>query len=221
MCTPMKTIKIDIVSDVVCPWCIVGYRQLELALSAVDVLANIHWQPFELNPAMPAEGQNLQEHISQKYGTTRAQSEENRQRLIDLGNTLDIKFAFSDESRMVNTFKAHQLLHWAGLQDRCKEHELKLALFHANFTDQTDINNDNVLLAAAISVGLDAQETLKVLQDEPHAADVRGQQKHWLNRGISGVPAMVFSDKFLVTGAQGVDNYVSVLNQVVAQESQN
>lgn len=168
---------------------------------------------------MPAEGQNLQEHLSEKYGSTKAQNEQNRQKLIDLGNSLDFKFAFSDNSRMVNTFKAHQLLHWAGLQDASKEHELNLALFQANFTDQVDISDDNVLLAAAISVGFNSEDTVSVLQDEPYATDVRQRQKHWLDRGISGVPAMVFDDKYLVTGAQGIDNYVSVIHQVLEQEN--
>jgi len=217
----MKPIEIDIVSDVVCPWCIVGYQQLARALTETQVSAQIHWQPFELNPAMPEEGQNLQEHMTQKYGSSKAQGEENRQRLIDLGTTLGFQFAFTDKSRMVNTFKAHQLLHWAGMQDVNKEHDLKLALFQANFTDQKDVSDDNVLLAAAISVGLDTEETLKVLQNEPYADDVRRRQKLWVDKGISGVPAMVFSDNYLVTGAQGVENYVSVINQVIAEENQD
>lgn len=217
----MAAIKIDIVSDVVCPWCIVGYRQLEQALSQTQTSAQIHWQPFELNPSMPPDGQNLQEHMAEKYGSSKVQSDENRQRLTELGTSLDFKFAFSDDSRMVNTFKAHQLLHWAGLQDETSEHELKLALFQAYFSDQQDVSDDNVLLAAAISVGLDSEQVLKVLQDEPYASDVRVRQKQWVDGGISGVPAMVFSDKFLVTGAQGIENYVSVINQVLEAENQD
>lgn len=214
--------KIDIVSDVVCPWCIVGYKQLEQALehtfAETQVTADIHWHPFELNPTMPPEGQNLQEHIAQKYGSTKAQSAENRQRLTTLGNSLGFEFNFSDNSRMVNTFKAHQLLHWAGLQSQQHEHELKLALFQAYFTDKRDVSDDNILLAAALSVELDADEALKVLHEEPYASEVRVRQKHWVDQGITGVPAMVFSDKYLVTGAQGVDNYVSVIKQVLEQE---
>jgi len=217
----MTSIEIDIVSDVVCPWCIVGYRQLEGALSKTGIDAQIHWQPFELNPSMPAQGQNLQEHMTQKYGLTKAQSDENRRRLTDLGSSLGFEFAFEDDSRMVNTFKAHQLLHWASTLGESWEHELKLALFQANFTDNQDINDENVLLAAAISIGLDTNDTLKVLQDEPYADDVRKRQKLWVERGISGVPAMVFCNKYLVTGAQGIDNYVSVINQVIKQENQD
>jgi len=214
----MNPIEIDIISDVVCPWCIVGYRQLENALSKTEVAAHIHWQPFELNPSMPDEGQNLQEHITQKYGITTVKSEENRRLLTDLGVSLSFKFAFSEDSRMVNTFKAHQLLHWAGLQDGNYEHELKLALFHAYFTDNQDVNDDNVLLAAAISVGFSTEQTLQALRDEPYADAVRQRQKLWVDRGISGVPAMVFGNRYLVTGAQGIDNYVSVINQVITEQ---
>ncbi len=215
----MKPIEIDIVSDVVCPWCIVGYQQLARALSKTGHTAQIHWQPFELNPSMPAEGQNLTEHMTQKYGTTKAQADENRHRLTEIGADLGIAFAFTDRSRMVNTFKAHQLLHWAGLQDIGKEHDLKVALFQAYFTDQQDVSDENVLLAAAISVGFNNEDALEVLQHEPHAEDVRKRQKLWVDRGVSGVPAMVFGNKYLVTGAQGIENYISVINQVIAEEN--
>ena len=155
--------------------------------------------------------------LAQKYGTTKSQSDENRQRLTDLGASLGFAFAFTDSSRLVNTFKAHQLLYWAGLQDRSKEHEFKLALFSAYFTDHRDVSDDNVLLAAAISVGFDSETLLDALKDEPHANNVRKRQKLWVGRGISGVPAMVFCNPYLVTGAQGVDNYISVINQVIAE----
>jgi len=212
--------KIDIISDVVCPWCFVGYKQLEKALEKSQIEANIHWQPFELNPAMPSEGQDLQEHIAQKYGSTKAQSDENRQHLKQLGQSLGIEFNYSDTSRMVNTFKAHQLLHWAGLDGTDKEHELKLALLETYFTDQQDVSDHNILLAAILSIGLDADEAMQVLQDEPYATDVRVRQKLWTDRGISGVPAMVFGDKYLVTGAQGIDNYVKVIQQVIDEENE-
>lgn len=215
----MKTIKIDIVSDVVCPWCIVGYKQLEQALATKQVTAEIHWQPFELNPTMPPEGQNLQEHITEKYGSTKAQSAENRETLTTLGSAVGFEFNFSDDSRMVNTFKAHQLLHWAGLQSLQQEHQLKLALFHACFTDQRDVSDDNTLLAAALSAELDSEQAIQVLQDEPYALDVRARQKHWVDQGVTGVPAMVFCEKYLVTGAQGVDNYNSVIDEVLKEES--
>jgi len=216
----MNPLKIDIVSDVVCPWCIVGYQQLSKALEKTNIEAKIHWHPFELNPAMPADGQNLLEHIIEKYGITESESDENRQRLTELGKSLGFTFDFNENSRMVNTFKAHQLLHAAGKTSSEREHDLKMALFQAYFTDQKDVNDDNVLLAAALSVGFDTDEALNILQNEPDAKTVRVQEKHWIDSGITGVPAMVFCDKYLVTGAQGIDNYVSVINQVIEQEKQ-
>ena len=111
MTTQTSTLRIDIVSDVMCPWCIVGYRQLAAALDASGIDYDIHWQPFELNPDMPPEGQNLRDHIMQKYGSTPAQSEQSRQQLTALGQDLGFAFGFSDDMRMHNTFLAHQLLH--------------------------------------------------------------------------------------------------------------
>lgn len=215
----MNTLKIDIVSDVVCPWCIVGYKQLEAALTSSDTKAQIHWHPFELNPTMPAEGQLLSEHIEQKYGSTPEQSIENRRKLTQIGESLGFSFAYTSESRMVNTFKAHQLLHWAGLQGVEQEHELKLAMFDAYFTNQQDVSNDAILLACVIVAGLDSADAQMVLEDGRFETDVRQRQQLWTSRGISGVPAMVFNEKYLVTGAQGVENYQSVIEQVLQEQS--
>jgi len=215
----MSALKIDIVSDVVCPWCIVGYKQLEAALKKSDQRAEVHWHPFELNPAMPAEGQLLSEHVQQKYGSTANESAENRQRLIELGESLGFTFGYNEQSRMVNTFKAHQLLHWAGLQGVEQEHTLKLAFFSAYFTDQQDVSTDEILLASVVVAGLDMSEAQSVLLDGRFESDVRARQKLWQERGITGVPAMVFADKYLVTGAQGVDNYCSVIAQINEEEN--
>lgn len=216
----MTNFKIDIVSDVVCPWCVVGYKQLELALEKCDIDANIHWHPFELNPQMPPAGQLLSEHIAQKYGSSPSESAENRRRLTEIGGTLGFNFNYSDESRMVNTYRAHQLLHWAGKQGLEFEHELKLALFAAYFTDQQNVDSDEVLLACVIVAGLDMQEAQAVLEDGRFETDVRKRQQLWTSRGISGVPAMVFNDKYLVTGAQGVENYLSVIEQIQNEEKE-
>ncbi|MEO0764750.1 MAG: DsbA family oxidoreductase [Pseudomonadota bacterium] len=204
-------IQIDIVSDVMCPWCIVGFRQLEQALGVTGMGARIRWQPFELNPAMPAEGQNLTEHIAQKYGASPEQSAQNRAQLQQLGATLGIDFQFSPESRIVNSFAAHQLLEFAlhlGVQ-----HPLKLALFAAHFTEQRDISDHQVLLDVAGSVGMVRDDAAQVLQSGALVAAVREKQAFWTGRGISGVPSMIFAQKYLVTGAQGADSYAQILRQ--------
>lgn len=219
--TPSKpqepVVQVDIVSDVMCPWCIIGFKQLEQALASTGTGARIRWHPFELNPDMPAEGQNLTEHIAEKYGATPEQSAQNRAQMQTLGDTLGITFNFETDSRIVNSFAAHQLLDFAlgqGLQ-----HPLKLALFEAHFADGKDVSDTDTLLDIAASVGLDRAEAAQVLESGALTASVREKQQFWTSRGISGVPSMVFGGKYLVTGAQGVDNYAQLLQKVTSEEA--
>jgi predicted DsbA family dithiol-disulfide isomerase len=212
-----EVLHIDIVSDVMCPWCIIGYRQLAQALEASGTEHEIHWHPFELNPQMPLEGQNTREHIIEKYGSTPEQSEQARQQMKGLGDDLGFEFAWSEDSRMYNTFNTHQLLHWADMAD--KKHALKLALFAAHFTDQRDLSSDEVLADIASEIGLDRSEAVAVLDEQRYADDVRGAEQFWQQQGITGVPAVVFDRKHLVTGAQGVDNYTSILAQLAEMKS--
>ncbi|MBU2963442.1 DsbA family oxidoreductase [Citreicella sp. C3M06] len=214
MTTPLR---IDIVSDVMCPWCIIGYRQLSQALEAAGTEHEIHWHPFELNPQMPPEGQNTREHIIEKYGSTPEQSEQSRQQMKALGDDLGFDFRWTKDSRMHNTFNTHQLLHWAGTQGR--KHDLKLALFAAHFTEQRNLSDDAVLADIAGEIGLDRAEAAAVLDDQRFANDVRGIEQFWQQQGITGVPAVVFDKKHLVTGAQGVDNYTSILSQLAEMRS--
>jgi predicted DsbA family dithiol-disulfide isomerase len=212
-----ELLQIDIVSDVVCPWCIVGFKQLEQAIEKTGVSVAIKWHPFELNPDMAVEGENLREHIMRKYGSTVEQSQAARDRLTELGKELGFEFRFSDQSRMVNTFKAHQLIHWAGPQGQ--EHPLKMALFEAYFRDGKDLNDNAVLVKIAGSVGLDETEALKVLEDGRYAGPVKQEEKFWIQNGVQGVPAVVFDRRHLITGAQGVDNYAAILKQLVEGEA--
>ncbi|MEW9921371.1 DsbA family oxidoreductase [Marimonas sp. MJW-29] len=209
-------VQIDIVSDVMCPWCIVGFRQLEQALGRVGAGAYIRWHPFELNPAMPPEGQNLGEHLAQKYGTTPEQSAQNRKMLTDLGASLGIAFNFTDQSRIVNTFGAHQLLGWA--QTKGLQHPLKLALFEAHFTDGKDVSNPEVLVETAAGVGLDPMEAAEILTSGSRAEETRAHQQFWTSRGISGVPSMIFDGRYLLTGAQGAEKYAQMLTKVISEK---
>ncbi|MGJ8669036.1 MAG: DsbA family oxidoreductase [Oceanococcus sp.] len=215
MSTLPNTLRIDIVSDVVCPWCIIGYRQLAKALESSNTSHDIHWHPFELNPNMPAEGQNLREHVAEKYGTTKAQSEESRVTMTRLGAELGIEFNFAEDMRMHNTFNLHQLLHWANQQGRT--HDLKLALFVAHFTDRRNLSDDQVTADIAAEVGLEHSEALAVLADQRFATDVRSAENTWIEAGIQGVPAMIFNRRHLVTGAQGVENYSQILQQLTEE----
>ncbi|MGE4612219.1 MAG: DsbA family oxidoreductase [Paracoccaceae bacterium] len=205
-------LRIDIVSDVMCPWCIIGYRQLAIALEGNEVDHEIHWHPFELNPNMPAEGQDIGEHLAEKYGTTPEQSEANRANMTARGKDLGFEFNFVDGFRMHNTFNAHQLLHWANEQDR--KNDLKQALFRAHFTNGRNLSDDAVLVDVAVEIGLDRDEAGDVLSDQRFASNVRQEQTFWTQQGISGVPAVVFDRQHLVTGAQGVESFKNILSQL-------
>ncbi|MBW2507033.1 MAG: DsbA family oxidoreductase [Deltaproteobacteria bacterium] len=212
-------IRIDIVSDVVCPWCIIGYKQLQEALCRLDggVEADVHWHPFELNPMMPPEGQELREHMAQKYGTTRQQSDAVRARLVGVGESLGFSFNFYEGQRIYNTFLAHQLLTWAEQQD--KQSELEMALFESYFSRQDNVGDQAVLAAIAGRVGLDEEEAAAVLADGRYARDVRDQQRFWLSQGIQAVPAFILDRGYLIPGAQDPDVFVAAIEKVAARSS--
>ena len=196
------TVKIDIVSDIVCPWCIIGYKRLEKAMQMFEdtVTFDLHWHPFELNPTMPQDGENLRSHLAKKYGTTLEGSIAARQRLTTMGAELGFTFNYYDEMRMVNTFKAHQLLHWAKEYD--KQTELHLALFAAYFGEQKSVDDPEVLVAAAATVGLDSDAAREVLDSEQYAREVKTIEAAWMRRGVQAVPAVIFNDQHLISGAQ-------------------
>ncbi|MFT0772301.1 DsbA family oxidoreductase [Psychrobacter aquimaris] len=212
MSTSEKPLRIDIVSDVVCPWCVIGYRQLAAALEQTSTAHTIHWHPFELNPNMPSEGQNLREHIIEKYGSTKQESDASRVRMTEAGQEVGFEFNFNDDTRMHNTFNLHQLLHFADQQGRM--HELKQALFTAHFTNNRDISDINVLADIAAETGLDRSESLAVLEGQFFAKEVRAEEQNWQQQGIQSVPAIIFNERHLVSGAQGVENYISILEQL-------
>ncbi|MFN3199528.1 MAG: DsbA family oxidoreductase [Bradymonadia bacterium] len=214
--TEAKTVRIDFVSDVVCPWCIIGYKQLQAALDATGIKGEIHWWPFELNPLMAEEGEHLQEHLAAKYGTTPDGSAKARERLTTLGAELGFTFNYADDMRMVNTWRAHQLLAWA--EDQGRKHELKLSLFEAFFTRRENINDLEVLVGVAQSLDLDGEAARAALEDERYADQVREEERLWSERGIQGVPAVILNQRYLLTGAQGAERFAAALQQV-ANES--
>ena len=207
-----KPLRIDIVSDVVCPWCAIGYSQLAEALKQTNTPHEIHWHPFELNPNTPYEGRNYREHIMEKYGTTAEDIQENRARMTAAGAEAGFNFQFTDEFRTYNTFNTHQLLYWADQQGRM--HDLKQALFVAHFVDNKNVADSTVLADVAAEIGLDRSEALAVLEDQRFAAAVEKEKQHWQQQGIQSVPSMVFNERHLISGAQGVENYKSILQQL-------
>ena len=213
-------LKIDIVSDVVCPWCIIGYKQLQRALEQrpgqFDV--SIRWHPFELNPDMPEQGQDIAEHVAMKYGATAAQSSAARQRLVALGESLGFHFDYSGDRRMRNTFRAHQLLHWADQQGL--QTPLKLALFEAYFSRGEDVSSPGVLAAVAGSVGLDQRAAEDVLADGRFAETVRAEQRLWMDRDVYAVPAFFFDDGYPVPGAQEPEIFLRLLDKLYHRKTQ-
>tara|TARA_R110001592_G_scaffold363043_1_gene679597 strand:+ start:85086 stop:85760 length:675 start_codon:yes stop_codon:yes gene_type:complete len=207
-------LRIDIVSDVVCPWCIIGYKQLQRALAELEGTFEVElfWQPFELNPDMPPEGQNLREHIAQKYGASEEQSMAVRARMTELGNTLGFKFDYFDGMRMYNTFQAHQLLHWA--EELGVQTKLKLALFEAFFSRRENVSDPDLLVEVAARAGLDSRLAREVLESARYAETVRAEQARWLDREVHAVPAFFFNNGFPVAGAQESDTFVRVLNRL-------
>lgn len=211
-------LRVDIVSDVVCPWCIIGYLQLQKALAQMpgEFELDIHWQPFELNPVMPAAGQDLGEHVAQKYGSTPAQSRGARQRLVEVGESLGYHFDYFDGMRMVNTFKAHQLLHWAATLGR--QTELKLALFGAFFSERRDVGDSEQLVDIATAVGLDGAEAGLVLADGRYGEVVRQEQSRWLERDVHAVPTFFIQDTYMIPGAQEAAVFVQALQRIRERE---
>lgn len=211
-----EKLKIDIVSDVVCPWCIIGYKRLEKAISELGIedKVEIEWQPFELNPGMPPEGQDLTEHIAEKYGSTLEQQQASQQNMTDIGEELGFKFDYFEGMRMANTFDAHVLLEYA--KNFGKQTELKMRLITSFFTERKDVSDRAVLKEALIAVGLNADEALARLDSEEARFEVRNKQGEWKNMGVNSVPTIVFNMKSAVTGAQPVSTFKQILGELIA-----
>lgn len=215
MSTPLK---IDFVSDVSCPWCVIGLRALNQALEQLgdEVQAEIHFQPFELNPNMAAEGQDLAEHIFEKYGSTPEQSRANREHIRDRGAELGFTFKEGDK-RIYNTFDAHRLLHWAETQG--KQKALKEALFAAYFSEHADPSNHRLLADVAQKVGLDRVRAEAILASDEYTLEVRTAEQLWIARGINSVPTIVFNGQYAVSGGQPVDVFVGAIRQILGEQA--
>jgi predicted DsbA family dithiol-disulfide isomerase len=212
-----EKLKIDIVSDVVCPWCTIGYKRLEKAINELGIQDQvaIEWQPFELNPNMPAEGQNVTEHLTEKYGSTLEQQKESKQNMTNVGKELDFTFDYFDEMRMVNTFEAHILLEYA--KEFGKQTELKMCLTTAFFSERKDVSKRDILNQALQAVGLNSEEGLAKLDNDQARKEIRTKQNYWKNLGVSSVPTIVFNRKSAVTGAQPVATFKQVLSELIAE----
>ena len=213
----LKTLKIDFVSDVSCPWCVIGLMALEQAADRVkgEVALDLHFQPFELNPQMVPEGQDIGEHLFEKYGASPEQRKVTRDAIAARGAELGFIFGEGKRSRVYNTFDAHRLLHWA--EEKGLQSQLKHALFTAYFTDGRDPSDHEVLVQLAQSVGLDAREARLVLTSGRYADEVREREQLYLQNGINSVPAVIINDRHLIQGGQPVEVFEQALRQIAAQ----
>jgi predicted DsbA family dithiol-disulfide isomerase len=214
MATPLK---IDFVSDVSCPWCVIGLKSLKSALASLreEVAPDLHFQPFELNPQMGAEGQDISEHIAQKYGSTPADMERSRENIRARGAEVGFEFNMQKRGRIYNTFDAHRLLHWAETEG--KQEALKNALFSAYFTDGRNPSDHEVLVDVAQKVGLDPKRARGILGSDEFAADVREREKFYTDRGIRAVPSVIINDQHLIQGGQPADVFERALRQLAAR----
>lgn len=210
-----KKIKIDIISDVVCPWCTIGYKHLQKAISELGIAnqIEIEWQPFELNPYMPEDGQDLTEHLNEKYGSTEQQQKLAKQRLIDAGEKVDFKFDYFEGMRIVNTFNAHVLLDYAKKFN--KQTELKMRLTTAFFSERKDVSKNEVLKQALIAVGLNADEGFAKLKSETARNEIKTKKEYWQKMGVNSVPTIVFNRSEGVTGAQPIETFKKILQDFI------
>jgi predicted DsbA family dithiol-disulfide isomerase len=214
------TLDIDFVSDVVCPWCIIGLGGLEDALGRIEgVSADIRFHPFELNPGMPSEGENVAEHIARKYGASPEQSSASRDAIR--ARAADIGFAIKSgpEARIWNTFDAHRLLHWAGTLGGNEQRTLKHALFTAHFSEGRNIADHAVLADVAASAGFDGNEASAILASDRYAADVRAAEDFWRKQGVQAVPTLVIDGRYLISGGQTAEVFERALRRIAAERA--
>jgi predicted DsbA family dithiol-disulfide isomerase len=215
-----RQLRIDFVSDVACPWCAIGLHSLELALQrAADVVtADLHFQPFELNPGMRAGGENIDEMLGSRYGGGAARMAQMREQVRERASEVGFAFNQAADSRIYNTFDAHRLLHWAGTLGR--QRELKHALFRANFTDNADVSDHEVLARTATAAGLDGDAAREMLSTGRYAGEVRAAEREWQSQGISAVPAIVIDGQWLISGGQPAEAFEQALRQVAAEPAE-
>jgi predicted DsbA family dithiol-disulfide isomerase len=216
---PAPTLKIDFVSDIACPWCAVGLASLEQALARLggEVDVQLHFQPFQLNPDMPPEGQDITEHLTQKYGSTPQQQAANWAALCERGAAVGFEFRKEGRGRTWNTFDAHRLLHWAGLQGPAPQHALKRALLQAYFTEGRNPSDRSVLLDAAAQAGLSVGEAGAVLADGRYADEVRARQRFYASHDIRAVPSVIINDRHLIQGGQPPEVFEQALRQIATE----
>ena len=217
------TLRIDFVSDVSCPWCAVGLGALQAALARVapGITAELHFQPFELNPTMPAEGQDTVEHLTQKYGITAEQARANAEVIRQRGAAVGFRFDPERRSRVWNTFDAHRLLHWAEIEGAAQQLALKQALLKAYLSDGENPSDPEVLVRLVGEVGLNTERARAILASAEYTQATREREQRFLDAGIHSVPAIILNRKHLISGGQPVEVFERALRQVAGEAHQS
>jgi predicted DsbA family dithiol-disulfide isomerase len=211
-------IKLDIISDVVCPWCVIGYKRLEKAIAEMGIQnqVEISWQAFELNPNMPLEGEDILDHVKRKYDSSPEQWRNSQVNMIRLGKEVDFTFNFIEGKRIVNTRDAHILLAYA--KEAGKQTELKMRLFEAYFSQGKNVSDRQILLEEIENIGLDTDVAKERLENDDSRNQLMDQETFWRNKGISSVPTIVFNQSGSLTGSQSVAVYKQVLTSLLHQD---
>jgi len=213
--SPLKPLQIDIVSDVVCPWCYIGKRRIENALAlAPDIPVEVHWRPFFLNPWVPREGISREEYLTAKFGSVEAYKGI-AGRVVTAAGEEGLTYRPDRVKRQPNTIDCHRLIHWSDAQG--KSAEMKQRLMELYFRDGSDLTDNNVLVQAAADCGLDAEDVRRRLATEEDVALISAQAKDAADKGISGVPTFVFGQKYAVSGAQPAEQLARAIRQVSAE----
>lgn len=214
-----QALHIDFVSDVACPWCAVGLASLERALEKLDgeVAVDLHFQPFELNPQMGPEGQDVTEHLTEKYGSTPEQQTQARAGIAARGAAVGFAFRKEGRGRVWNTFDAHRLLVWAGEQGARQQRDLKMALLKAYHGEGRSPADPQVLADVAASVGLDRAQAEDVLASGRYADQVREREQHFQQLGIHAVPSVIVNNRHLIQGGQPPEVFEQALRQLAGQ----
>ncbi|SNS63885.1 DsbA family oxidoreductase [Sphingopyxis indica] len=221
-------LSVDIVSDVMCPWCIIGWLRFQAVMAhfAGRLDFRVQWHPFELNPDMPPEGEDAAAHVQRKYGISAEQSRANSGKMAAIAAELGFTFNRGPGFRMRNSFDAHRLLSWAGALEEPEQAAatgvqtaLKLALFRAHFTDNRDVSDHGVLAEVAASAGLDGARAAAILASDDYAEMVRVEEAWWADQNITGVPAFILDGRMLVPGAQDPEVFIRVIERKVLADA--
>jgi predicted DsbA family dithiol-disulfide isomerase len=215
----MKTLQIDIVSDIACPWCAIGYGRLERAMTALETefTFQVEWHAFELNPDRESQGEPILQALSRKYGRSVEEMEGAQSNMMAIASELGLNFSKMQERLTCNTFDAHRLVKWAGEQGQ--QTAMKMALFEAYFGRAADVSDPQILTACAQAIGLDAEEAKAVLASDAYTQEVRADEARYQQSGVSAVPAFIINQRHLISGAQEPDTLINAFREIATRSA--